>query len=75
MAAGRIQRGPVELTAQAIWAACHGITSLLIQYPQFPWAERKQLIQRVIDSAVDSLLCAPQPARAKNSQGGRNGKR
>ena len=75
METGRMQVAPVDLTAQAIWAACHGITSLLIQRPQFPWFEPSQLIQRVIDSAVDSLLCAPSPARSKRSKGVSNGKR
>jgi AcrR family transcriptional regulator len=46
----------VDLTAQALWAAAHGVTSLLLQRPAFPWVARDRLIQRVIDSAVDSLL-------------------
>lgn len=74
IASGRMQPGSVDLIAQAIWAACHGVTSLLIQRPQFPWVEHEQLIQRVIDSAVDSLLCAPEQSPAKGSRGGRNGK-
>jgi AcrR family transcriptional regulator len=49
----------VELTAQALWAAAHGITSLMIQKPGFPWAGRDKVIGRVIDSAVDALLRRP----------------
>ncbi len=54
----------VDCTAQALWAAAHGITSLLIQRPNFPWAAREKLIGQVLDSAVDSLLAAP-PQRAR----------
>lgn len=46
----------VETAAQALWAAAHGITSLLIQRPAFPWVSRKKVIAQVIDSAVDSML-------------------
>jgi AcrR family transcriptional regulator len=49
----------LETTAQAIWASIHGITSLLIQRPAFPWVAKKKVIAQVIDSAVDSLLAAP----------------
>lgn len=46
----------VDCTAQALWAAAHGITSLLIQRPKFPWVARETLIEHVLDSAVDSLV-------------------
>ena len=46
----------VELTSQAFWAAIHGVTALLIMRPQFPWADRNELIARVVDSAIDSLV-------------------
>ena len=46
----------VDTAAQALWAAVHGVTSLLIMKPHFPWVEWRQLIEQVIDCAVDSLL-------------------
>ena len=52
----RFRTVEVETTAQALWASAHGITSLLIQRPAFPWVPKKKLIAHVIDSAVDSLL-------------------
>jgi AcrR family transcriptional regulator len=52
----RFRTVDVNLASQALWAAAHGITSLLIHRPLFPWVERNRLIRRVIDSAVDSLL-------------------
>ena len=58
----------VETTAQAIWASIHGITSLLIQRPAFPWVARKKVIPQVIDSAVDSLLTAQDETAAVGVQ-------
>jgi AcrR family transcriptional regulator len=48
----------VEGAAQAVWAAVHGVTSLLILRPTFPWADRQRLIRRVIDGAVDGLFAS-----------------
>ena len=53
---GTFRSGDVELMAQSLWAAAHGVTSLLIQKPAFPWVARRKLIARVIDSAVGGLL-------------------
>lgn len=52
----RFRTVDVETTSQALWSSAHGITSLLIQRPSFPWAPKKKLIAQVIDTAVDSLL-------------------
>lgn len=54
--AKRFKTSDAELTAQALWAAAHGITSLFIDRPGFPWVGRNRLINRVLDSAVDGLL-------------------
>jgi AcrR family transcriptional regulator len=48
-----------ETASQALWAAIHGITSLLIQRPAFPWVSKREVTARVIDSALDSLLAPP----------------
>lgn len=54
----------VEATSQALWAAIHGLTSLLILHPDFPWVDRDLLIDRLIGTVVDGLRCPaePQPA-------------
>lgn len=49
----------METTAQALWTSVHGITSLLIQRPTFPWVSRKRLTGQVIRMAVDSLIAEP----------------
>ena len=46
----------VDVASQVLWAAVHGITSLLIIRPAFPWADRETLIGQVVDAAVDGLL-------------------
>ena len=40
--------GAVAAIAQTIWALVHGLTSLLISKPYFPWAERERLIGEVL---------------------------
>lgn len=52
----RCQVLDVEAASQAVWAAVHGITSLLILRPWLPWADKDSLIRRVIDSAVDGMV-------------------
>lgn len=43
----------IQQASQAVWSAAHGITSLLIQRPTFPWHSKESLIRKVIDSSVD----------------------
>ena len=45
----------VETTGQALWSAVHGVTLLLIDFPDFPWAEREQLIDMVINTMIEGL--------------------
>ncbi len=44
-----------RLAAQVIWTMIHGVTSLLITNPNFPWVDRDTLIATVIDGAVEGL--------------------
>ena len=52
----RFRRMDADVASQSLWAAAHGITSLLILRPAFPWADRDKVIGQVIDAAVDGLL-------------------
>ena len=45
----------VEITGQALWAAVHGVTLLLIDFPDFPWAAKDKLIDTVIDTMIEGL--------------------
>lgn len=51
----KFRRVDVETASQALWAAVHGITSLLIVHPEFPWVRREALIGQVIDAMVRDL--------------------
>lgn len=69
---GRICPADPDLLAQSLWAAAHGVTSLLVQRPSFPWVARSELVDRVIDSAVDALLVHPQAVSPRGENGNRN---
>lgn len=49
---GRFRPIDVETASQVLWAPLHGVTSLLISEPDFPWIDRERLITMVIDSAL-----------------------
>lgn len=53
--AGRFRAHVAQESSQALWAAVHGVTSLLIQHSGFPFVARRKLITRVIDSMVLGL--------------------
>ena len=45
----------VETTGQVLWSAVHGVTMLLIDFPDFPWTEKDTLINTVIDTTIEGL--------------------
>ena len=45
----------VAAIAQSIWVLVHGLTSLLIAKPYFPWVERERLIAEVLAMARGHL--------------------
>lgn len=50
-----IEVADLEATAQSVWAATHGLTSLLIAHPRFAWVERDRLIDTLIENIVSGL--------------------
>lgn len=44
-----------DTATQGLWAAVHGVTSLLIVHPDFHWVEQNKLIDHVIDTMTESL--------------------
>ena len=70
--AGKASSERIEIASQAIWSAVHGMTSLLIQRPSFPWRSKPSVIRQVIDSAVDGAV-ASSSRYGKRGQGQRNG--
>ena len=53
--ANRFRATDVETVTQMFWAGGHGITSLLISMPDFPWVKKSELIDLIIDTLIDGL--------------------
>ena len=45
----------IETTGQVLWSAVHGVTLLLIDFPDFPWTEKDKLIDTVIHTMIEGL--------------------
>lgn len=52
---GIFHKTDVESVTQMMWAAGHGITSLLISKPHFPWTNKKQLIELMLNTLIEGL--------------------
>jgi len=53
--AGALVTDDADATAQALWAAAHGVVSLLIKHPGFPFVARRQFITHTIDTMLKGL--------------------
>ena len=60
---GDIHTASVEATAQALWAAVHGITSLFITEKGFPFAARQALVDHLIETLIAGLKAPAASAR------------
>jgi len=60
--AGLFRSKDAELLSQTIWSPVHGLTSLLISKPEFPWAPKDKLIDSLCDMVI-SGLSAPAPEK------------
>ena len=45
----------VDAVSQMLWAAGHGVTSLLITHKHFPFVAKNQLIDLTLDTLVEGL--------------------
>ena len=52
---GVFRKIDTETASQAIWACLHGITSLLIIKPMFPWVAKDRLIDFIIGDIINGL--------------------
>jgi AcrR family transcriptional regulator len=55
MEKGQLKKGDVAAVSQAIWAAIHGVTALLISHDDFPFVEKEVLIDTVIEMTLKGL--------------------
>ena len=49
---GSFRAGDPVAMAEAIWAAAHGLVSLLIAMPHFPWSDRARLVDAVAEMVL-----------------------
>jgi AcrR family transcriptional regulator len=52
---GDIQAPNIDMTAQALWASVHGITSLFITMKGFPFASKAALVDHLVDMLIAGL--------------------
>jgi AcrR family transcriptional regulator len=62
---GELAAGGPDRIAQTLWAGTHGLTSLLITEPGFPWVDRKVLIDTMVNTLTAGLR---DPARSANGK-------
>lgn len=53
--ANLLKDNDIEVISQMLWAAIHGLTSLLIQHGGFPFADRETLIDNLIATLIAGL--------------------
>ena len=56
MDSGVLARGDPFLVATGLWSQVHGITSLLIARPDFPWPDLERLLSHVLDVAIRGIV-------------------
>ena len=59
MDARKFKKADPDVTTRALWAAMHGVTSLLIQMPNFSWGDQRAVVDSVVDSAIEGLRSRP----------------
>lgn len=55
-ASGRLRTGSGESAAQVLWAACHGLVSLMITMPDRHWSPREELMKVTLDGLLHGLV-------------------
>jgi AcrR family transcriptional regulator len=60
---GDIRTADVDMTAQALWAAVHGLTALLITARGFPFISQAALVDHTIDTLIAGLKPPAGPVR------------
>ncbi len=68
VATGAIRPVDPLLVSLGLWAAVHGITSLLVARPGFPWPDQQGLVDHVLRTQLEGLL-PDSPPTAKEAPG------
>jgi AcrR family transcriptional regulator len=52
---GLFPKQNADTAAQALWAGVHGLVSLYIVMPEFPWADRQKVTETLISGLIEGL--------------------
>ena len=55
IAAGVLKPADATVVSQALWGALHGLATLLITHPAFPWADHRLLIDTLVETLTTGL--------------------
>lgn len=55
-AEGRLRCGDARTAAQTLWAACHGLTAMIITKPSFEWASPEEFTKVMLDSLFYGMI-------------------
>ncbi len=55
VAEGSLKKGDIDAISQTVWAAMHGLTSLLIGHGDFPFVSKDKLIDCLTETVLDGL--------------------
>lgn len=64
IALGVFREADPQAVAEAIWAAGHGLVSLLITKPGFPWSPRETLVATMAEAICRGFSAGTDPVRA-----------
>jgi len=60
---GDLRTSDINMTAQVLWAAVHGLTALFITAKGFPFVSREALVDHAVDVLTAGLRVPASPAR------------
>ncbi len=60
---GDIRTADINMTAQALWAAVHGLSALFITAKGFPFVSRQALVDHTVDTLIAGLKSPATPVR------------
>jgi AcrR family transcriptional regulator len=55
-AEGRLRAGDPQTVTRALWAACHGLATLMITKPSLDWAPAEQMTEVLVDGLLFGLI-------------------
>jgi len=53
--AGALRKADATVVTQSLWGALHGLATLLITHPEFPWVDHRLLIDTLVETLVRGL--------------------